>query len=251
MISKEEKARIARENGAKSRGPVTPAGKRKVSRNALKHGERAETLADYLPPHYATIANEDRQDYFNLLDELTAVFQPKNKFAEHLVRDIAVARWQILRLEICITNHWNFSLIEQSHQPITVTEELAELQIIYQAAAANQAIIARYNRDIDKLHLRIARLERTLRTAHQHYPEARNVPDQTNPVPPPHAPQPVENTQPDENAPPIFVTENKPGVIAFYKQMFPNHRIVILPKDDVAKGIEIDDYMPDLPRKVA
>ena len=175
MISKEEKARIARENGAKSKGPITPEGKRKVSRNALKHGERAESLHNFLPPHYATICNEERQDYFNLLDELTEVFQPKNKFAEHLVRDIALARWQILRLEICITNHWNFSLIEFAHEPITVTPELAELQIIYKAAAANQAIIARYNRDIDKLHLRIARLERTLRTAHQHYPETQNV----------------------------------------------------------------------------
>ena len=251
MISKEEKARIARENGAKSRGPVTAAGKRKVSRNALKHGERAETLANFLPPHYATICNEERQDYFNLLDELTEVFQPKNKVAEHLVRDIAVARWQILRLEICITNHWNFSLIEFGHQPITVTPELGELQVIYKAAQANQALISRYNRDIDKLHLRISRFERTLRTIHQHYPAQEKQHEQTNPTPDPKPAQPVENKQPDENNPPIFVTENTPGVIAFYKQMFPNHKIVVLPKDDVAKGIEIDDDMPDLPRKVA
>ena len=251
MISKEEKQRIARENGAKSKGPVTEAGKRKVSRNALKHGDRADTLSVFLPPHYAVICNEERQDYFDLLDEMIEVFQPKNKFAQALVRDIAVARWQILRIEICITNHWNFTLIEFGHEPRTIAPELAELQVIDQAAMANQALISRFNRDIDKLHIRIARLERTLRTIHQHYPAAEKMPEQTNPKPAPEPVQPVANTEPAPNAPPIFVTENTPGVIAFYKQMFPGHRIVVLPKDDVAKGIEIDDDMPDIPRKVA
>jgi hypothetical protein len=172
-----------------------------------------------------------------------------------LVRDIAVARWQILRIEICITNHWNFSLIESGHQPPRIAPELAELQVIDTAARANQALISRFNRDIDKLHLRIARLERTLRTVHQHYPaanaELEKESEQTNPAPTAPPPQPVQNTEPDPTNPPIFVTENTPGVLAFYKQMFPGRRIVVLPKDDVANGIEIDDDMPDLPRKVA
>jgi hypothetical protein len=231
-------ARSQKKENAKS--PVTPSNTANAS--------APQCLS---APHYATICNEERQDYFNLPDELIEVFQPKNKFAEALVRDIADARWQILRIEICITNHWNFTLIEFGHQPITVTPELGELQVIDKAAKANQALISRFNRDIDKLHMRISRLERTLRTIHQHYPAAEKTPEQTNPKTPPPPSQPVENTPIDPTYPPVFVTENTPNVIAFFRQMFPGRHIVVLPNDDVAKGSEINDDMPDIPRKVA
>jgi hypothetical protein len=44
-LSREERAEVSRQNGARSRGPRTPEGRRRSSANAFKHGQRAEVLA--------------------------------------------------------------------------------------------------------------------------------------------------------------------------------------------------------------
>ena len=53
MITADRKAEIARENGAKSKGPTTEEGKEKCARNAITHGERAQALKLIVPPHSA------------------------------------------------------------------------------------------------------------------------------------------------------------------------------------------------------
>ena len=70
--SPEERARIARENGAKSRGPVTPEGKAASSRNAIKTGEHANSKSVYTP-HPSVLTNEDRQGFFRLVDDLIQI----------------------------------------------------------------------------------------------------------------------------------------------------------------------------------
>ena len=52
-----------------------------------------------------------------------------------------------------------------------------------------------------------------------------------------------------ENEPIIYITENTPRVIEAYRAQYPNHKIVVLPPDNVAKGIEEPDDMPPAPRK--
>jgi len=70
-----EKQRAAsRANGAYSRGPITPAGKAAIARNALHHPLCARTL---------TLANENPEMLTTLLNDLTAEFQP-NTPAERL-----------------------------------------------------------------------------------------------------------------------------------------------------------------------
>ena len=59
--------------------------------------------------------------------------------------------------------------------------------------------------------------------------------------------QPTETTTLTE--PPIYITENSPEVIKAYKQQFPNREIIVLPPDDVAKGINLEDDMPLAPRR--
>ena len=72
-MSKEERARIARQNGAKSCGPKTEEGKSKSARNGIKTGEFATKLAKFVPPDSAVLCNEERQAYFNLVDQLTQI----------------------------------------------------------------------------------------------------------------------------------------------------------------------------------
>ena len=94
-MTKEQRAKIARENGAKSKGPVTSAGKERSARNALKDGERAEKFACFIPPHEAVLCNEDRDQYESLVEDHIAIYKPLNQAAYAVIGDMAAARWQI------------------------------------------------------------------------------------------------------------------------------------------------------------
>ena len=251
-MTKEERAKIARENGSKSSGPATPAGKEKSARNSIEHGLRAEKLKHFAPPHYVALCSEDRGEYYQLLDEQLKVYQPKNFVAKSIVRDIAIARWQTLRLDICLTGQWNLALIEQGQKPLTVVPELGEIQTMARSVEAlytGNAIAQRLNRQIDQFGVRIARLQRQLRDLNQNTPKPDERTQQKQPQPVVNTAGEQKKTPTDEQ--PVFITENTPEVIAYYKTLYPGREIVIMPPDDVANGIDIEDDMPNIPRKVA
>ncbi len=261
-ITPEERARIARENGVKSKGPVTPEGKDKSARNSIKTGEYADKLSRFLPPDSAILCNEDRQTFFNLVDQLGETYQPVNPESANIVRQIAIARWQIERLHQCITMQWNFALLSRAAQPLTVTPELGEIEVMVRASTelfTGTAAVDRLNRQIDRLEIR-TRLRRAFKDVQVNFPSV--------PISAPEAPQKrtqpepvsaVENKEvpvetPENNVdsePPIFLTERDEFVIQAYRREFPNRRIVLLPPDDVAKGIDIEDDMPVAPRRAA
>ncbi|MFX4389082.1 hypothetical protein ABTA48_19775, partial [Acinetobacter baumannii] len=64
------KAEAARRNGSKSRGPVTPEGKRASSKNALKHGFSAK--------NNVLIDVENSEAWTNHLAGFRASFHPAN-----------------------------------------------------------------------------------------------------------------------------------------------------------------------------
>ena len=75
-MTKEDRARIARENGAKSRGPITPEGKAQSRMNSIKTGEHAETLAQFVPPNSGILCHEDRKKFYALIHQLTQIYLP-------------------------------------------------------------------------------------------------------------------------------------------------------------------------------
>jgi hypothetical protein len=83
------KSRASRANGAKSKGPVTPEGKARSSRNALKHGLNSEIV---VLPH------EDRAAFEDLRDSYMERFQPAGQPEADLVETMASARWRLNRL---------------------------------------------------------------------------------------------------------------------------------------------------------
>ena len=242
-MTKEDKARIARENGAKSRGPKTEAGKAQSRLNSIKTGENAETLAQFVPPNSGILCHEDRKKFYALINQLTQIYLPANQEAAAMVRQIAIARWQIDRLQTDLNSIWNHELMVAAQQPAPVTKDHED--DYYQAQVAKQlytgaAPIEKMERQIDRLERRIARLRREIKLVNKEFPTVAKPLETQEPEPE------TENSEPT-----VYITEPTPEVLAAYRREFPNHKIVVLPPDDVAKGINIEDDLPPAPRRAA
>ena len=73
-------------NAQKSTGPKTPEGRGSVRLNGLKHGLTASTLV---------LEGENQSEFDLLLDSIESEHQPAE---ETIVRQIAMATWQLRRL---------------------------------------------------------------------------------------------------------------------------------------------------------
>ena len=81
----------ARRNGARSRGPVTPEGKARSSRNALKHGLAAL--------HHFVLEDEAPSELEELTARLLAECAPESEIEARLVKRMAIAFWKSERAE--------------------------------------------------------------------------------------------------------------------------------------------------------
>src|SRR6187431_3124196 len=248
-MTREERAKISRENGAKSKGPKTEEGKEKSARNALKDGARAEKFAHFVPPHEVVVCNEDRKAYTQSVDELVAIYKPLNQAAFACVGDMAAARWQIRRLSQCITIHWNIALIAAGNKPAggNLAPELFEVKAIADASAellSGNSVLTKLNREIARLQTVIARLERRIKFIHANFPDFAPANKQTRQNEEANAENEelseAEPEKDDDELAPIFTSENKPEVIAAYQREFPGRRIVIVP----AENGSFDDKIP-------
>jgi len=253
-MSKEERAKISRENGAKSRGPKSEEGKAKSARNALKDGSRAEKLKHFVPPHSAVVCTEDRAAYMQLVDDLIAIYKPLNQVALHAVGDIAAARWQIERMNLCITMHWNLALVAASNKPAggTLAPELHDIKTMVDASTgllSGNSMLTKLNREIARLQIVIGRAERRIKFLHANFPDFAPTRKQTQESEPENVTnEEVIESEPEkiaEDLPPIFTSEDTPAVIEAYKKEFPGRRIVIVP----AENVDYSAHVPRAPRK--
>ena len=88
-MSSESQIRANRLNGAKSRGPRTPEGKRRSSRNSRRHGMLSRTIL---------LADEDSRAFFKVISQLEDTFRPQDAFEKACVESMAVARWRAMRI---------------------------------------------------------------------------------------------------------------------------------------------------------
>jgi hypothetical protein len=79
----------ARRNGRLSRGPVTAAGKRRSSQNALKHGIHSSAVV---------LNSEQGELYDQMLAGYIAEYRPANPREHDLVEAIVDARWRLNRI---------------------------------------------------------------------------------------------------------------------------------------------------------
>jgi len=241
----EDRARIARENGAKSKGPKTPEGKVRSSMNGIKHGLYSQKFA-HLNPHLAITCQENEEGFDTLMAELFRAYNPVGTIAETIVRDIAMARWQIDRHHMSLTMSWNVAYDEAARRPLAIDTEVALVELTARTATAlfsGPAIAARINREIARLHRLIANLHRELRFVQKNFPAPVEPTERTVEIN-------EANPVPADSEPPIVITEADPIVIAAYQNQFPGRRILVLPPDNVAKGIDDeDDDGPQIPRR--
>lgn len=191
--------------------------------NALKHGLFSEKFAAF-EPHSAVACHEEPEAFEHLLQELVCAYNPAGHLAHAIVRDIALARWQIERLHVSLTMTWNAAYNNSAQTPLTMDAELAVVELNVRTTASvfqGAAILARLNREIARLHRQIAQLERRLKFVSQNFPATTEIVE-TNP----EIPQNMDNPEP------VVTTETDPVVIDAYRRQFPRRPILILPVDN-------------------
>jgi len=83
------RSEASRENGAKSKGPVTPEGKARSSRNAIKHGLSSE---------HAILNHEDRPAFEAMRQSYLERHQPADQHEADLIETMVAARWRLNRM---------------------------------------------------------------------------------------------------------------------------------------------------------
>jgi hypothetical protein len=245
-ISPEERARIARENGAKSRGPVTQEGKDRSRLNSLKDGRHATTIAHLVPMDNAVVLFEDRRAYARLVQDLVAQYQPVNKLALSVVLDIAISQWQIDRLRNVMVTHWNLAIGAEHAKPTELDPEIRQLTAVAGAAAhllGGSKILAQANREIARLETSIIRLERRLKFIHANFtapapePVEAEAEERTEPETDPDVEKegltPEEPTAEQEEEPeiePVVLVAPSAEVLDRARRDYPDRPIVILPE---------------------
>ncbi|MBL8210922.1 MAG: hypothetical protein JNK87_09435 [Bryobacterales bacterium] len=86
----DRRAETSPENGAKSKGPKTDAGKKKSAANSLKHGLYSRDIV---------LATEKQSEYDALQREFLDSFAPATLEEHELVIDMVHARWRMRRVE--------------------------------------------------------------------------------------------------------------------------------------------------------
>lgn len=216
-----KKAEIARQNGAKSKGPVSAEGKERSKRNAITHGERATALKLIVPPHSACLANEDRQAFYRLYDSLTAKYRPADGAELALVREIADFQWKIDRNKQMESAIYNRELVRQGARIVGSIPELRalEISIAAQEALTGNRTVAELRRDTQQNLRAINQVQRRLLQLQKHWPA-------TAPTPPVREINELDETPADgkgTNAPVEKLDVNGPvtnNVIELYREIF-------------------------------
>jgi hypothetical protein len=155
------KSETARTNGAKSRGPTTPEGKEKSSRNALKHGLTAgsgNVLLDC----------EDPVQFDETIDKLLGIHEPATPAEEDIVEEMVAARWRIRRMWTIETNLLNVEILTQQSNPsVSEGDPGIHLAMAFRTLADDSHSLALASRYESRLQRVYDRAYKTLRELQQ------------------------------------------------------------------------------------
>jgi hypothetical protein len=145
-MASQSKSEAARENGKKSRGPVTPEGKKNSSRNALKHGITAESFV---------LPGESEPAFAELLQAHRDTYHPSNPVEMDLVETMALARWRLRRIATLESNLYENELVlcrKEIDEEFDAIPDLGRLAFIFQQQTISLALLIRYESSLIRLH---------------------------------------------------------------------------------------------------
>ncbi|MCC6861448.1 MAG: hypothetical protein IT158_22965 [Bryobacterales bacterium] len=142
-MSSELRIRAARANGALSRGPVTPRGKRRSSQNAIRHGLFAQCVL---------LSNESQEAFEGLLRDYLNRFLPTDAVEHDLIDEMVSACWRLRRLWAIETATFEQELANQES-----SAGVRRLASAFAALANNSqhlALMQRYETRLHKIYQR-------------------------------------------------------------------------------------------------
>ena len=189
-----------RQNARKSTGPRTPEGKNISSRNSLVHGM---TSGKFLPP------DGDPGEYFHLLDQFRARFQPGDGVEDRLVERMAAAEFKMCSVRYIDAGLFHYQLKTNPMPPhFSEDERTNPLAWAFQCDAAHQNAFSKLMRYEGSLQREFSRALRDLfkmqderRARLSEAAEADGEAEatreaETKPQPPAPEPQPREQSEP-------------------------------------------------------
>ena len=162
------KSQTARANGAKSRGPATPEGRARSSRNSLRHGLSAKSVV--LPA-------ESHEQFQFLLDAHIQQFQSASDVEMELVEAMAVARWRLRRIwaiETSLLAHELQRRAEDMDDEFTEMSGEDRLAWVFQKLADNKqslSLLARYEGNLNRAFDRAFKQLNLLKSQRQNEPK--------------------------------------------------------------------------------
>ncbi|HUQ93872.1 MAG TPA: hypothetical protein VM120_19485 [Bryobacteraceae bacterium] len=107
MIDLKDKQKIARENGKKSQGPITPEGKQRSSQNSITHGLASKCVV---------LSNESEEAYTSLLTSYQTEWQPATTSEQHLVTQMVNSYWRLRRIWAMETALFDSEMFDQKEK---------------------------------------------------------------------------------------------------------------------------------------
>jgi hypothetical protein len=171
----------ARANGAKSRGPKTPEGREKSSRNAIKHGFTSNSIM--------VLDSESPDRFHEILNDFYTTYQPASAVEKDLVEEMVAARWRIRRMWSVETGLLNGEIHNQETK-IESPDSGVHLAAAFRTLADESHSLALNFRYASRLHRIYDSALKNLRELQQNRPP--QPPEQETEVP----------TQPTDSEPP-------------------------------------------------
>jgi hypothetical protein len=183
----ERQIEASRANGAKSRGPVTPEGKRNSCGNALKHGLLADTIV---------LKGELKDRFLELLADFERELQPETTMEYLLVQKMAAAQWRQFRL-------WGMEKAAMEYQVRNQFDTVGRGESNATRASLAFQTLSDSSRSLDLLHRYDSLCDRQYLRAHKRFLELRRSRGDS-PAPVPSSSEPEVASAPE---PPALETQ--------------------------------------------